>query len=480
MDFPCDLVGALTNTRSPYRNLADNEYTGVFEYDIEALPNLEYIDISKQKTSTSFGLTGFLPAFANQTKLSQVYLQENEFFGGIPSNFLASTQASGVTVDIRRNLLNGTIPTTLGRFQDSTFLLADNKFDPVPTSLCSLRWNDQPPGSNDCSYVLCPANSYNGIGRATGELACVQCPSATFAGTTSCGDKEREALTELFYGMEGSQWMHKDGWGSHTDICEWYGVTCGTDGLVRSLDLRGNNLVGTLSPSIWLLTLMEELDLSENNIKVNSFEMIGDASRLTVLKLSHNEVISLTGIGAATELKNFHCTSCEIHGPIPDEIYNLKQLELLFLNYNHLTGELNASLIGAMVALRELYLFSNLLSGEIPPRIGHFLFIEVVSLGHNRFSGKIPETYSSMRNLRVFSAEYEEADINEVGYNKDYGLFGDLLPFNGNPNLRELYLAGNGIGGTIPKDFLGAVEDLSATIHVDISSVSQKSGYCTG
>lgn len=374
-------------------------------------------------------------------------------------------------MDISRNLLNGTIPTTLNRFEDSSFLFSDNMIDLVPTTLCSLGWNDQPQGSGDCSFILCPSLSYNGIGRATAELPCEPCPSAVYAGTTSCGDMEREALKELFYGTEGSQWIHKDGWGSHTSVCEWYGVTCDSNGLVQILDLRGNNLVGNLSPQIWLLTRMEELDLSDNAIEVSSFEKIGDAASLTTLKLSNNNVKYLNGIGGATRLKNFHCTSCEIHGPVPMELYSLTELERLFLNYNHLTGEL-AYDIAYLVNLRELYLFSNLLSGGIPARVGSFLGIEVVSLGHNRFSGTIPATYSSMRNLRVFSAEYEEVVDSQMSFNQPYGLIGNLQSFNGNPKLRELYLAGNAIGGTIPSDFLESVDDLSATIHVDISSVS--------
>ena len=454
--------------------MADNTFNGVFPIEIERLPELEYIDISKQRTSSSQGLSGFVPAFANLTKISQIFLQENSFFGTIPTNFLSATSSNEITVDLRRNEINGTIPVGLSRFQNAEFLFADNMLGAVPNSLCSLGWNDAPQGSTICDFVLCPIGTYNALGRATGTLRCDSCDSGTepalYTGATGCRRTEREILKELFYNLEGSQWLHNEGWGTHVSVCEWYGVTC-SSGFVRKLDLRGNNLVGTMPSTIWLLTEIEELDLSDNNIIVPSFEMITSATKLRTLKLSNNVVSSLDGIGGATSLQNFHCTSCEIHGPIPNEFYDQKVLETLYLNYNHLTG--NITKMSSMTFLREIYLFSNELTGEIP--LFNFRFAEVVSLGHNRFSGTIPSGYSRMLNLRVFSAEYEGAyDIptdDEDNESRDFGLRGELPAFDNAPALRELYLAGNSLGRTIPSNFLANV-DSSAAMHVDISSVS--------
>eukprot|EP00977_Amphora_coffeiformis_P013766 scaffold3676_cov166-Amphora_coffeaeformis.AAC.4 len=462
-------------------DLADNEYNGPFPVEIEQLPELQYLDISKQRTSTNIGLSGFLPIFnSTATKLRQVYLQENDFFGQINSEFLSTTTSEEVTVDLSRNFLNGTIPESLSRFQNSVFLFADNQLGPVPTSLCSLGWNEQPRGDASCDFVMCQPGTYNGIGRATVSLPCDVCLNdAPFAGTTGCGDVEREVLKELFLGTEGSQWTHNDDWGSYTNVCEWYGVTCHNDGVrggaVKTLDLRGNNLVGKLSSRIWELTEMEELDLSDNNLEIQSFEGISGAVSLTTLKLSNNYVESLEFIGGATSLKAFHCTSCEIHGNIPDEFYSIAGLERLYLNYNHLSGRVDgAPGMRDMVNLVEIYLFSNQLSGPLPDQFGS-RFAEVISIGHNRFNGTIPRGYNQLRRLRVFSAEYEEPDslpTDEDFTVRDYGLDGQLPDFYNAPKLRELYLAGNSLDGTIPSTFLESVDDTSATIHVDISSVS--------
>jgi Leucine-rich repeat (LRR) protein len=459
------------------RDLADNEFNGIFPDTIEVLPELTYVDVSKQRAFSNGGISGFLPAFASATKLSKLFLQENDFFGVIPENFLSSSTSTELTVDIRSNRLNGTIPTGLNRYQNANFLLADNQFNAVPSELCSLGWNS----GTDCDFVLCSPGTFNGIGRETSDLPCEVCPPETenplalFAGATSCVEGERNVLRDIYYLMGGAQWLHNDGWGTHTDHCEWFGVTCYADGAhagsVQSLDLRGNNLVGGLLPDIWLLTQMIELDLSDNGITVASFEKIGDAAALQSLKLSNNEVLTLTGIGAAISLENFHCTSCEIGGPIPDELYDLVNLRRLFLNYNQLTGSIS-SRAQLLRGLRELYLFSNNLRGDIPTELGN-RFMEVISLGRNRFSGSIPSQWSLMFNLRVLSLEHEAEEDRPLNIGvRDTGLTGQLPAFESNRQLRELYLSGNALGGTIPSNFLFSVDDVSATIHVDVSNVS--------
>lgn len=460
------------------RNLADNQFNGPFPREIEYLQELQYLDISKQATVNNIGMSGFLPPFSSSTpKLRHLFLQENDFFGEIPSNFLSSLTVSEIFVDISRNRLEGDLPEGLSRFQKATFLSSNNKLGQIPEALCSLGWNDAPENEVDCSWIMCPAGTFNVLGRATSELPCLPCPSAIFAGTTSCGDVERDALVSFFYSMEGSQWTHNDGWGSVSAVCDWYGVTCHTNGaragLVQSLDLRSNNLVGNFASQLWLLTELEELDLSNNNIRFESFERVGDAPNLTTLKLSNNHVEALTGIGSATSLRQFYCTSCEIYGAFPEEFFNLEVLELLFLNYNYISGTVTG--LGRMSGLVEIHLTGNRLHGELPPFLGS-RFVEVIALGKNLFSGSIPLTYDGFFKLRSFNVEFESPDYEtppgQIIDASNFGLAGPLPAFSRASELREIFLANNGFGLSIPPNFLIAVQDVSSSIRVDISNVS--------
>jgi hypothetical protein len=81
-------------------------------------------------------------------------------------------------------------------------------------------------------------------------------------------------------------------------------------------------------------------------------------------------------------------------------------------------------------------LFSNELDGQLPNEIGLLDLIRVISLGENKFTDTIPKYLSSMPYLEKLSLEGS-------------GLSGNLPSFNAVPQLRELYLGRNLLGGTI-------------------------------
>ena len=76
-------------------------------------------------------------------------------------------------------------------------------------------------------------------------------------------------------------------------------------------------------------------------------------------------------------------------GPIPPEIGNLINLEILFFNVNQLTGEIPPE-IGNLINLELLSLRGNQLAGEIP-EIGNLTNLTYLGLDSNQLSGLIPE-----------------------------------------------------------------------------------------
>jgi len=144
----------------------------------------------------------------------------------------------------------------------------------------------------------------------------------------------------------------------------------------------------------------------------------------------------------------------------------------LYLNYNHLTGNLPET-VGQLSQLREFYLFHNALNGTIPASIGLLKEVEIISLGENKFTGPIPIGLNNLQNLRVLSLQREEAEQDPNQFFmvvQDVGLTGDIIPFNNTPKLRELYLGENHLEGDIPSDFLLGIDDSSSTITVELSS----------
>ena len=91
---------------------------------------------------------------------------------------------------------------------------------------------------------------------------------------------ERDALAEIFDELKGNEWVNisvtiptngtvstiewLDEYEPH---CKWFGILCDGERTTK-LELRHNGLAGRLSPSIGKLSLLQHLDLSDNDIKV--------------------------------------------------------------------------------------------------------------------------------------------------------------------------------------------------------------------
>jgi len=84
---------------------------------------------------------------------------------------------------------------------------------------------------------------------------------------------ERNALKNFYDSSKGGEWTVSTNWvDPYISHCQWYGVECKEDtnkGITVTLELPTNGLSGTLSKSIANLTLLEVLDLSDNDIKVS-------------------------------------------------------------------------------------------------------------------------------------------------------------------------------------------------------------------
>ncbi|KAL3925428.1 MAG: hypothetical protein SGILL_000414 [Bacillariaceae sp.] len=379
----------------------ENDFTGTLPTTLNSLTNLQTLAL-QQVTGNGAGIGGPLLAFANMAQLTSLKLDSNNLTGGLPANFLVNSRhlANKISVGISANKLSGPIPEAWSRFDQLNVDLTGNAITQIPTSLCSKSdWMGGAVGLFQCNAILCPAGTYNNIGRQTdAATTCLSCPSSGSLGATFCGQEgttdttsEINILLDFFSATGGSEWTNNDGWYGSTDYCNaFYGVQCDATGRVTALNLANNNLRGEVPSSLFKLGFLRELVLTGNPVDF-SFGGIADAEKLINLYLDETNVNSLDGVGDAKGLQVLNVAGNNLEGTVPNDVFLLTSLKELDLGYNFLSGRLN-NIIGAMTMLESLHLYHNQFTGRIPAAIGDLTNLRVRSIPFNFLDGVLDKS----------------------------------------------------------------------------------------
>ena len=60
-----------------------------------------------------------------------------------------------------------------------------------------------------------------GMSRNAMAILGMDCANQSYIPYPEC-----TALIDIYVSTNGSEWTHSDNWKTHTDPCQWYGVTC--------------------------------------------------------------------------------------------------------------------------------------------------------------------------------------------------------------------------------------------------------------
>ncbi|KAK4392346.1 putative inactive leucine-rich repeat receptor-like protein kinase IMK2 [Sesamum angolense] len=152
------------------------------------------------------------------------------------------------------------------------------------------------------------------------------------------------------------------------------------------LALQHNNLSGSV-PDTWAslskLTMLEELNLSQNQIKGDIPEGLGSLSRLKSIDISNNA----------------------INGSVPESLFKLSSLVTINLENNYLDGQIPES-IEQLRNLSILDLSNNKFQGQIPGVIGNITSITFLDLSENNLTGEIPISLINLHNLSSFDVSF--------------------------------------------------------------------------
>lgn len=117
--------------------------------------------------------------------------------------------------------------------------------------------------------------------------------------------QQRYALLTLWFqsNQETDPWTLSAGWLTAENECVWNGITC-VDGFVTEIDLRDNNLRGSIPPDMALLSFVYFVVLEDNKMSGSLPTSLGEMTRLASLWVDDNRLTGKipTEMGSCTDM----------------------------------------------------------------------------------------------------------------------------------------------------------------------------------
>ncbi|KAL4375746.1 hypothetical protein AHAS_Ahas05G0312600 [Arachis hypogaea] len=183
---------------------------------------------------------------------------------------------------------------------------------------------------------------------------------------------------------------------------------------------------------------LENLDMSQNGLTGGIPSSLFLLKNLTILYLFQNNLSGeIPKVVEALNLVDLDLAQNNLTGKIPKVLGKLKNITWLNLSLNKLSGEIPEA-FGSLPAMVDFRMFSNNLSGTLPSEFGRYSRLETFLVSSNSLSGNLPENLcynGRLLNLTVY----------------DNNLSGELPKSLGNCNsLLDLKIYNNKFSGNIP------------------------------
>ncbi|XP_074335880.1 receptor-like protein 46 [Apium graveolens] len=232
-----------------------------------------------------------------------------------------------------------------------------------------------------------------------------------------------------------------------------------------SLRLSKNSFIGVIPPSILNLSKLETLNLEDNLLSGEIPSCLFDIKSLKNLNLGGNTLIWNNNVNIVPKcmLSQLSLRSCKVYGDIPEWISTQKNLDILELSDNELTGSFPLWL--AEMEIGSILLSNNKLAGLVPSRLFQSPRLSFLALSRNNFSGELPENIGDAKEIMVLLLSRNNlsgpipksiADIGQlVLLDLSRNRFsGNTFPiFDPDGSLSYVDLSSNELSGNIPVSF---------------------------
>lgn len=441
---------------------------GTFPQEIFQVPTLQTLDLS----SNDF-LEGYLPEFHDYNSLQSLFISFTDFDGSLPNSMIMLTKL--VLLDLSYNIFTGQIPSFNMSKNLTTVSLSHNRLKgEIPSAhlegllhlvALDLQGNFLS-GSVPVSIFSLPQLEHINLFNNQFSSCNVEFQVAACSRVETL-DMSNNKLVGLF----------------PTSIFKLRNLT--------KLVLSYNNLNGTLDLEMFKgLEGLEILDLSYNNLSINAScndsTIMASFPSIIALSLASSELTAFPNLRNLSFLWDLDLSDNQLHGKIPNWIWEGRQsiklsrnflvgmeelsslpiptIVVLVLHLNRLNGKIpilpllaqyvdlanknfsSSMPINLLDGLSSLYFFSmsyNGLTGNIPESICFASRLEALDFSGNNLSGRIPTCVPAMtRTLQILN----------LRWNNLRGLITDEFPAD--CRLEMLDLSGNFIEGELPKSLV--------------------------
>ncbi|KAJ6857500.1 hypothetical protein NC651_039030 [Populus alba x Populus x berolinensis] len=474
-------VKGFSSLKSLY--LGYNKLEGLIDLK-ESLSSLEDLDLSGNKINklvtsrgssnlsalrlenittyeSSFQLLQSLGAFPNLTTL---YLSYNDFRGRISK---LQNLSSLEELYLDSCFLDNNIIQSLGALPSLKYLSLQALSSIVPSGAFLYLKNLE---YLDLSYNTLNNSIFQAIGTMTSLKALM---------LQSCGLEGRIPTTQGFLNLKNLELLDLSYNTLDNTIFQTIGL-CDLNHL-QVLYMYGNDLSGFLRPCLANLTSLQQLDLSDNHLKIPmSLSPLYNLSKLKSFDGSSNEIYTKEddhNLSPKFQLEHLSLSGRgQGAGAFPKFLYHQFNLKYMDLTNIQIKGEFLNWLIENNTYLQDLYLENcslsgpfllpkkshmnlsflsismNYFQGQIPSEIGaHLPRLEVLLMSDNDFTGSIPSSLGNISSLQVLDLSNNVLTGRILSNNS---LQGQIPGWIGNmSSLEFLDLSGNNFSGPLPSRF---------------------------
>ena len=301
-----------------------------------------------------------------------------------------------------------------------------------------------------------------------------------------------DVLIEFYDETGGEYWYRSDYW-TLGDPCTWYGITCNsTTKEIVEINLHANNLSNGITAGITNITTLTYLDLSHNGrMSYGVPNELWEMANLEHIDLSYCNINGeLPTSVKGPSLYSVILTGNKFSGLLP--VWESDNLRHLLLDGNALSGQISLSNIKAINQLVTLTLSRNNFEGLFPElEVNSEHALKIFWLYENpRLAGPIPTSWKYLTNLEDLEIDHAQGAIPTSVITEwknithlsitDGELTGpvsaEILCNSTLPNLRYLSFAINSLDGQLVSDFNQPCCGMSD----DMDTVDLSSNYLEG